>query len=73
MTIVGVGTSLPELVISNKAAAAGRQELLVGNPLGSNLFNSLAVGGVVALLAPGPVGQDNLVVVGYVVLLPFLT
>ena len=43
-TLVAVGTSLPELVTSVVAARAGEPDLIVGNLLGSNLFNSLVVG-----------------------------
>lgn len=52
--MLGVGTSLPEL--STGLAAAWRREpdLVIGNVLGSNLFNSLAVAGVAAVLGPGP-------------------
>lgn len=64
MTVVAIGTSLPEIVTSTKAAAQGRSELLVGNLLGSNMFNSLAVGATVALIAPGPAGAEDLEVVG---------
>ena len=64
MTIVAIGTSLPEIVTSTQAASQGRTELLVGNLLGSNLFNSLGVGATVALVAPGPEGAANLAVVG---------
>jgi cation:H+ antiporter len=46
-TVVAVGTSAPELVTAIQAARRGEVELLVGNLLGSNLFNSLAVGAVV--------------------------
>jgi cation:H+ antiporter len=48
-TVVAVGTSAPELVTAIQAARRGEVDLLVGNVLGSNLFNSLAVGAVVAL------------------------
>jgi cation:H+ antiporter len=64
MTIVAIGTSLPELVTSARAAAQGHTELLVGNLLGSNMFNSLAVGATVAFVSPGPGGAENLAVVG---------
>ncbi len=64
MTIVAVGTSMPEIVTSAKAAARGSSDLLIGNLLGSNMFNALAVGGVVALLAPGPVDDLKLTQVG---------
>lgn len=64
MTVVAVGTSMPEIVTATAAASKGHSDLLVGNLLGSNLFNSLAVGGLVALLAPGPIDQANLTTVG---------
>lgn len=53
LTIVAVGTSLPELATSLQAARRGEADLLVGNLLGSNVFNSLAVGGAAALAGPG--------------------
>ena len=54
LTIVAVGTSLPELAASVTAALKGRVEITVGNVLGSNLFNILGIIGACALLAPGP-------------------
>ncbi len=59
LTLVAVGTSLPELVTAVVAARKGAHDLVVGNLLGSNLFNSLAVGGVVALVGPGPIGDAD--------------
>lgn len=59
-TLVAVGTSAPELVTAIAAARQGETELLVGNLLGSNVFNSLAVGGVIGLLGPGPVTDTRL-------------
>jgi cation:H+ antiporter len=54
-TLVAIGTSLPELVTAVQAQRRGEADLLVGNLLGSNLFNSLAGGAVVGLAAgPGP-------------------
>lgn len=53
LTLVAVGTSLPELVTTIQAARRQEHDLIVGNLLGSNLVNSLAVGGVVGILAPG--------------------
>jgi cation:H+ antiporter len=44
LTVVAVGTSLPELAAAVQAVRRGQTELLVGNVLGSNLFNALAVG-----------------------------
>jgi cation:H+ antiporter len=52
-TLVAVGTSLPELVTAVQAQRHGEPDLLVGNLLGSNLFNSLAVGGVIGLAGSG--------------------
>lgn len=59
-TLVAIGTSLPELVTAVQAQRRGESDLLVGNLLGSNLFNSLAGGAVVALSA-GPGAQFQLV------------
>jgi cation:H+ antiporter len=63
-TLVAVGTSLPELVTAVVAARKGETELILGNLLGSNLFNSLAVGGLIALLGAGPIDDRSLVTVG---------
>lgn len=60
LTLVAIGTSLPELVTAVAAARAKQAELIVGNLLGSNLFNSLAVGGAVALLGNGPIEDRSL-------------
>ena len=59
-TMVAVGTSAPELVTAVAAARQRETELLVGNLLGSNVFNSLAVGGVISLVGSGPVGDVTL-------------
>ncbi|MFA5579109.1 MAG: calcium/sodium antiporter [Methanothrix sp.] len=48
-TAVALGTSLPELVVSVKAAAMNKPELAIGNLLGSNIFNSLGIMGISAL------------------------
>ncbi|MCY4666187.1 MAG: calcium/sodium antiporter [Acidimicrobiaceae bacterium] len=63
-TMVAVGTSAPELVTAVAAARQRETELLVGNLLGSNVFNSLAVGGVIGLVGPGPVGDVTLQTLG---------
>ncbi len=51
-TLVAVGTSLPELVTVIQSARRKEGDLILGNLLGSNLFNALAVGGVAALIGP---------------------
>lgn len=50
LTVVAVGTSLPELVTAVTAARRSETDLVVGNVLGSNVFNSLPVAGVAGLL-----------------------
>ncbi|MBQ5752092.1 MAG: calcium/sodium antiporter [Bacteroidaceae bacterium] len=52
LTIVALGTSLPELVISTGAALKGSSGIALGNVIGSNIFNSLLILGVAALIAP---------------------
>lgn len=52
LTVVAVGTSLPEIATSILAAARGERDLAVGNAIGSNLFNLLAVLGATAVVAP---------------------
>ena len=54
LTVVAVCTSLPELATSLIAAVRGEREMAVGNVIGSNLFNLLAVLGLTAVLAPEP-------------------
>jgi cation:H+ antiporter len=53
LTIVAVGTSLPEVATSIIAALKGESDIAVGNAVGSNIFNLLGVLGLGALLAPG--------------------
>ena len=54
LTVVGVGTSLPELVTSAVAAKKGQADMAVGNVVGSNIFNILWILGVSALINPLP-------------------
>ncbi len=55
LTIVAVGTSLPELATSLVAAFRRQSEIAIGNIVGSNIFNVLGILGVTALIAPVPV------------------
>jgi cation:H+ antiporter len=55
LSIVAVGTSLPELATTVVAALHRHSDLALGNVLGSNLFNILAIMGVTAVLAPAPI------------------
>ena len=52
LTVVGLGTSLPELVVSIRAAVTGYAGLALGNVVGSNIANVLLVGGVAAIVFP---------------------
>ncbi|MEJ2415856.1 MAG: calcium/sodium antiporter [Exilibacterium sp.] len=60
LTIVAVGTSLPELASSAIAARKGEHDLALGNILGSNLFNTLAVVGIAGMIHPLTVGSELL-------------
>lgn len=52
LTIVSFGTSLPELVVSSVSAMKGSSDMAMGNVIGSNMFNTLAIVGVTALFCP---------------------
>ena len=52
ISMVAIGTSLPELVVSSMAAYKGESDIAVGNVLGSNVFNILLILGVAALFIP---------------------
>lgn len=60
LTIVAVGTSLPELASSVIAARKGEHDIALGNIIGSNLFNTLAVVGIAGSIAPMAVSQELL-------------
>jgi len=62
LTIVAAGTSMPEVATSITAAIRGQRDIAVGNVVGSNIFNILAVLGLTAMVAPGglPVSQAAL-------------
>ncbi len=68
LTVVAVGTSLPELATSVIAARQGNADIAVGNMVGSNIFNILFVLGVTAPLAPLPVAPFILVDMGVALL-----
>lgn len=61
LTIVALGTSLPELAASIAGVRKGESDLVIGNVIGSNLFNSLAVVGVPALMTNFQVAPDAVV------------
>ena len=55
LTVVAIGTSLPELAASITAALRGKSGLALGNVLGSNIYNILLIGGVTMTVAPVPI------------------
>ncbi|TVR81893.1 MAG: sodium:calcium antiporter [Rhodospirillales bacterium] len=78
LTLIAIGTSLPELAASVVAGLRGHADVAVGNVLGSNLFNMLLVGGAVAVVVPLPVAGQILtfdlwiMLLATLVFLPFL-
>lgn len=76
LTIVAIGTSMPELVTSVVAAYRKHSDVALGNVLGSNLYNVLGIGGLIGITAPMDfpaemVRFDNLVMVAAAALLLF--
>lgn len=60
LTIIALGTSLPELAATISSVKKGQHDLAVGNVIGSNLFNLLAVLGIAAVITPIPIEHDAL-------------
>ncbi len=60
LTIIAVGTSLPELAASIASAFKGEHDIALGNVVGSNMFNTLAVLGIPGILAPAELPQGVL-------------
>ncbi|WP_370160029.1 calcium/sodium antiporter [Limimaricola soesokkakensis] len=68
LTVVAIGTSLPELVTSVMAAIRKQADMAFGNIIGSNIYNILGIAGVTAMVSPGNVPSeilsfDNLVMI----------
>lgn len=60
LTIVALGTSAPEFVISLLSSLSGSAGLAIGNVVGSNIFNTLMIVGCTAIVAPIPIGKGTL-------------
>lgn len=60
LTIVGIGTSAPEMVVSFLSSFQGKSDMAVGNIVGSNIFNTLMILGATALVAPVAITKSNL-------------
>ena len=61
LTIVSIGTSLPELVTSIVAVKKGEVDIAIGNVIGSNIFNILFVLGISSVISPIMVNGQNLI------------
>ena len=77
LTLVALGTSLPELAASVAAARRGEDDIAIGNVVGSNIFNLLGVLALPGLIAPGPVDRsvtfrDVPIMVGTTLLMLFM-
>lgn len=60
LTIVGIGTSTPEMVVSFLSSFQGKADMAIGNIVGSNVFNTMMILGVTALIAPLAITKSNL-------------
>jgi cation:H+ antiporter len=70
LTVVAIGTSLPELAVSMVSILRGEAGIAVGNIIGSNVFNLLAVIGVAGIIGPGPL-ETSVFSMHYPVMLVF--
>nr|WP_321456545.1 calcium/sodium antiporter [uncultured Cohaesibacter sp.] len=68
LTVVAVGTSLPELATSVVAAVHRRSDIAIGNVIGSNIFNILGILGITSLVSPIPVAERFFQIDGWVML-----
>lgn len=60
LTIIAIGTSMPELVVSVISAIRGSGDMAIGNVTGSNLFNGLLILGITTLIRPVSLTSDNI-------------
>lgn len=60
LTIVGIGTSTPEMVVSFISAFQGKSDMAVGNIVGSNIFNVLMILGITTLISPLMITKENM-------------
>ena len=59
LTVVAMGTSMPEFFVSLMSAIKGTSDLAVGNIIGSNVFNTMAIVGITALVAPMTISRST--------------
>lgn len=60
LTIVGIGTSTPEMVVSFMSSFQGKADMAIGNIVGSNIFNTMMILGITALITPLVITKSNL-------------
>ena len=60
LTIVGIGTSTPEMVVSFMSAFQGKADMAIGNIVGSNIFNTMLILGVTAIICPITITRNAL-------------
>ena len=60
LTVVGIGTSAPEMVVSFMSSFQGKADMAIGNIVGSNIFNTMMILGMTALIAPLTITKNNL-------------
>ena len=60
LTIVGIGTSTPEMVVSFISSFQGKADMAIGNVVGSNIFNTLLILGTTALISPLAITKSNI-------------
>lgn len=60
LTIVGIGTSTPEMVVSFMSAFQGKADMAIGNVVGSNIFNTMLILGITALITPIAISRNAL-------------
>ena len=60
LTIVGIGTSAPEMVVSFLSAFQGKADMAIGNIVGSNIFNTMLILGITAVISPLAITSSNL-------------
>lgn len=72
LTIVAIGTSLPELVTSLTALKRDENQLVIGNVIGSNILNILFVLGLSSTITPIPVNSNMIVDLGLMIIVTIL-
>ena len=73
LTIIAMGTSLPELVTSIVAARKDEVDMALGNVIGSNIFNILLVLGVAAAISPVAFAWDNMIDIAVLIVISVIT